>query len=42
MKETMQRLGKALAEGIGEPNQEVIDWFNDDRNHCSALDMMPR
>ena len=42
MKEVMQRLGKALAEGIGEPSQEVIDWFNDDRNHCSALDMMPR
>ena len=27
--------------GCGEPTQEQLDWFNDDRNHCSAFDLMP-
>ena len=30
------------AAGYSEPTQEQLDWFNDDRNHCSAADMIPR
>lgn len=30
------------ASGYSEPTQEQLDWFNDDRNHCSAVDMIPR
>jgi len=37
-----ERLSQMLKEqGYGEPTQEQLDWFNDDRNHCSAFDMMP-
>ena len=37
-----ERLSQMLKEqGYGEPTQEQLDWFNDDRNHCSAFDLMP-
>ena len=38
MEEMQERLSKKLSDmfkeaGCGEPTQEQLDWFNDDRNH---------